>query len=52
MKNIEKHPNLIEYIEYAENVRVRQGGADVNVVKYLALEFAKNKTLLDYLLSR
>ena len=30
MKNIDKHQNLIEYIEFAENVeRVRQTGVDV-----------------------
>jgi hypothetical protein len=40
MKTIENHENLIQYIEYAENVRVKQGGVNVNVVKYLALEFA------------
>jgi hypothetical protein len=40
MKTIGKHENLIEYIEYAENARVKQGGVNVNVVKYLALEWA------------
>jgi hypothetical protein len=40
MQTIEKHPNLIEYIEYAENVRVSQQGEVVNISKYLALEYA------------
>jgi serine/threonine protein kinase len=51
MKAIGKHPHLIEYIEYAQNVqRVRDTGIDG--VSYLALELAINKTLLDYLMTK
>jgi hypothetical protein len=53
MRKIEKHPNLISVIEYGQNVeRYRIFGEDKNFVEYLALEFAENKTLLDYLISK
>ena len=39
MKNIQKHPNLIEYIEFVKNVeRVNQVKADA--MRYLTLEYA------------
>jgi hypothetical protein len=53
MKNIDRHPNIISYIEYAQNVeRCRGLSIDNDFVEYLALEYAENKTLLDYLMSK
>ena len=39
MKTIQKHPNIIEYIEFVKNVeRVNQVKADA--MRYLTLEYA------------
>jgi hypothetical protein len=52
MKDIGKHQNIIEYIEYSKGTeRVFKDGAK-RTVNYLALEFAENKTLLDYLINQ
>ncbi len=51
MKTIGKHENLIEYIEFGEEFTTSEG----SILKgkcYLALEYANNKTLLDYLLTK
>ena len=48
MKAIENHENLIGLIEYVENYSETSQGRLLGQ-PYLALEFAHNKTLLDYL---
>jgi hypothetical protein len=48
LKDIGKHPNIIEYKEFgkrAERIRMIGTGA-VDYVSYLALELALNKTIL------
>ena len=51
MRTIERHENLIEYIEYgdefiASNASILKGN------RYLALEYAANTTLLEYINSK
>ena len=51
MKAIGKHPNIIEYIEFGKDMdRFLVEPGKMKAVNYLALDFAVNKTLLEYLI--
>ena len=47
MRTIERHESLIEYIEYGEEF-IASNASILKGNRYLALEYAANKTLLDY----
>lgn len=49
MKTIEKQENIIGYIEFADTFISH---FNTEGQSYLALEYASNKTLLDYLMSK
>ena len=51
MKTIGKHESLIEYIEFGEEFTTSEEST-LKGKCYLALEYATNKTLLDYLMSK
>ena len=49
MKDIGKHPFIIEYIEFGKYIeRIFKNGENKRI-NYLALSLAENKSLLDYL---
>jgi serine/threonine protein kinase len=51
MKAIGKHENIIEYIELGSNIeRIFVSTNELKIINYLALEYAVNKTLLEYLI--
>ena len=58
MKEIGTHAHLIDYIEYAAHItkdlEVNEMNEDISKVQnhYLALEFAENRSLIDYLNSK
>jgi serine/threonine protein kinase len=53
MKTIDYHPNLIGYVEFVEKFNILNlNYANLQGKPYLALEFAQNKTLLDYLMTK
>ena len=51
MKEVDSHPNLIGFVEYVGNFSLLSQGR-LEGQSYLALEFAQNKTLLDYLMTK
>jgi serine/threonine protein kinase len=51
MKAIGKHQHIIEYIELGKSIdRFFVETGENKIINYLALEFAVNKTLLEYLI--
>ena len=50
MKAIGSHPNIIECVEFADNVKRVQEGIGIDAGEYLAMEFALNGSLVDYVL--
>ncbi len=51
MQTIKKHESLIEYIEFGEEF-IASKTSILKGNSYLALEYAANKTLLDYINSK
>jgi len=51
MRTIERHESLIEYIEFGEEF-ISSIPSKLKGNRYLALEYAANKSLLDYINSK
>ena len=53
LKAIDHHPHIIEYKEFGKDVnRIFNDDTKMpDIISYLGLEFAPNKTILNYLLS-
>jgi hypothetical protein len=52
MKTIGKHPFIIEYIEFGKEFNRINYDGQTRKIKYLAIEYAENKSLLDFINSK